>query len=201
MVMMSVLTACGSDEKAEPFSLKSSESGYTNTLNDSAGTNREKLKITSDYLLGTWTSACAADPVRRDIYIKEFLTFDDEGNVNRETTSYLGFKCSVELYQQNLNGKFTFSSSGIYAESRTKVSYIVRSDTGVDIVNKGLCNRKDWRKYDQHDFNDVHQCGIAPALKLSLKGVKDSNSSTLTVTECKSEKFQDCSEMIYTRNY
>jgi hypothetical protein len=186
----SLASGCGSDTKTDSASEGSSSPAPTSAI-----------LVTSGYLLGTWTTLCTLDPKRHDIYIQDYLTYDDEGNVDRSTTSYLDSRCTAELFQENLHSTFAFTRAGAYTEDRKSVAYLPYSSAAVSMFTtySGFCGDKDWHVNEERTFQDVKVCGVDPAVKLSLTARSDQGMSELEVRECEPRNPRACTSLRYLR--
>jgi hypothetical protein len=188
-VLLVLVSACGSDTKTE-VSGQSTQKTETPTA----------ARVSSQDLLGTWTSGCVLDPNRLDIYIKEDVQFDIN-KVNRLTTSYLDRACSALLYQQNLESTYAFSSLGAYSEKRSSVALTAQSSTGLGLFmgGDGYCGDRHWHLNVERTFNDVSDCGINSDVEIALKIKAGSTTTELNMHECQPRNPRDCTDMIYLR--
>jgi hypothetical protein len=184
-----VISACGSDTKTVTPSGSQSASVHS------------AVKLTSDFLMGTWTSGCALDAKRSGIYIKEYLTYDDTGEADRSTTSYLDAKCTAELYQQTLLATYKISDRGVYSETRKSVSLTPLASVTLTWFThgQGLCEDTDWHLNEERTFSDVSLCGIASHATLVLSAKQDSGIAELTARECDPFSHTDCKNIRYMR--
>jgi hypothetical protein len=188
-LLVVLLSACGSDTKTEV--LPSTGPGLD---------SRPAVRITQEFLLGTWTSNCALDPKRSGIYVKEYLQYDVD-QVNRLATSYLDSACTASIYQSNLTSTYVFSSMGMYSETRKTVAILPLSSVGVNLFQgfQGYCGDRSWRLNEERTFRDVTACGIDQVVKLSLEAHDDRSYSELTATECEPRNPRNCTVMTYLR--
>jgi len=194
LLVLSLGSGCGSATKTEGNASGGAVSAPPPTTDTTT-------KITSDYLLGTWISGCRLDPKRSQIYIKEYLTFDDTGEVDRLSTSYLDSSCSVALYQQTLTAKFNLSNDGRYSEVRKSVSISPLSTTAVGLFTQyqGFCGDPNWNLNEERTFSNVHSCGIDANVKMILSAKDDHGISELDVRECRPMSHSHCANLSYMR--
>jgi hypothetical protein len=189
-ILLALITSgCGSDTKTESSGQAVNKSVPPNTV-----------RLTGEYLLGTWSSGCVKDQKRYDVYIQEYLQYDI-GKVNRLTTSYLDSGCSIVLFQQNVAATYVLSSMGVYSETRKSAAITAQSSTGLNLfmMGDGYCGDHHWMLNVERTFTDVTDCGINSVAKLSLQAIEEGSISNLTARECEPRNPTNCTVMTYMR--
>jgi hypothetical protein len=187
LFLLSVVAACGSETKTE-----TSQSALTeNTASGPVASNQD--------LQGTWGSACVVDQKRLGIYIKEFLTFD-ENSVRRDTTSYLDAKCESPFFEQVTLGTDQFSSSGEYSETRQSllVKPLTTAAAGMFSSSHYCGDQTRWSVDEERSIIDVHACGVELVQAISMHARNDHGARKLTARECERGDARDCTVMTYT---
>jgi hypothetical protein len=187
LILMCAVAACGSETKTE-----TTQSALTE--NTAAGP-----RASSQDLQGTWASACVIDKKRLGIYIKEFLTFD-ENSIRRDTTSYLDAKCESPFFEQVTLGTDQFSANGEYSETRQSllVKPLTTSAAGMFSSSHYCGDQTRWNIDEERSITDVHSCGVELVQTISMRARNDHGARKLTAKECETGDASDCTMMTYT---
>ncbi|CAN5951493.1 unnamed protein product [Sphagnum jensenii] len=143
------------------------------------------IPLTSDLLLGTWTSSCHLDQSRVGVYIEETVVLA-ESTVVRTISSFLDENCIRAFFDQVYDGTYQFSASGSYLEKRSSVSITPLSSIATSLFeqNTGLCQSNLWRINQPQEFLDIEKCGYDSNIKAQFSLSQNAGMNYLKEETC-----------------